>query len=217
MYQKISLYALAFSLATPGIAQGAKGQLISDSGAGSPKGKTEHRGGDPFVIPDPPILKKIIIQDIISTDEHRAAIINDEVRFVGDDVLGARITKITNATVYFTFNKRYLSKYLEQKPEGLEMTLPIPAAKRRVMVKKHIGKAVLFSDKDNDISSIREWMKCLGYDPKNEKCLEGRDHLMLRFYEQFRERHESQDQDEESGFRRPHLKRGEYNPKRRKI
>ncbi|MFH2203923.1 MAG: hypothetical protein ABIJ96_12455 [Elusimicrobiota bacterium] len=59
----------------------------------------------------PPVWKQINVQGIISTPNGRAAIVNDEVRYLGDSVLNAEIKKITGSTVIFrykgqTFYKR---------------------------------------------------------------------------------------------------------------
>ncbi len=53
---------------------------------------------------------KIELQGIISTPQGRGAIINDEIYYRGDKVLGATIRKITSSTVIFRYKGRTFYK-----------------------------------------------------------------------------------------------------------
>ncbi len=58
----------------------------------------------------PPLHTRITLQGIISTPQGRGAIINDEIYYRGDRVLGATIRKITSSTVIFRYKGRTFYK-----------------------------------------------------------------------------------------------------------
>ena len=60
-----------------------------------------------------PIDDQIELQGIISSGKQNSAIVNNEVRKLGDLVLGAKIVKITDSTVYFRINGRTFTKEVE--------------------------------------------------------------------------------------------------------
>jgi hypothetical protein len=68
----------------------------------------------PTVKKTPPVWKEITVQGIIGmATGGRAAIVNDEVRYVGDSVKGATIRKITASTVIFRFKGKTFYKKME--------------------------------------------------------------------------------------------------------
>ena len=61
----------------------------------------------------PPVWKQITVQGIISTPNGRAAIVNDELRYLGDEVLGAVIKKITSSNVIFRYKGKTFYKRVD--------------------------------------------------------------------------------------------------------
>ncbi len=60
-----------------------------------------------------PLHTKINLQGIISTPQGRGAIINDEIYYRGDKILGASIRKITSSTVIFRYKGRTFYKKMQ--------------------------------------------------------------------------------------------------------
>lgn len=60
--------------------------------------------------PQPSACSRITLQGIVTTPNGAGAIINDEVRYVGDKVLGARVTRITGTRVILSDRGRLCIK-----------------------------------------------------------------------------------------------------------
>lgn len=55
---------------------------------------------------EPPIESRLTIQGIISTPDHKSAIVNNDVVNVGEVVLGAEVVEITDSAVIFNYKGR---------------------------------------------------------------------------------------------------------------
>jgi len=58
----------------------------------------------------PPMEERLVLQGIIATAGERQAIVNNEVKRIGESVLGAKISKITDTAVFFSYQGRTIRK-----------------------------------------------------------------------------------------------------------